>query len=113
MLTTNSFLKLTRQERDTGLLIRIRPRVICKDGFQISIQASGTCYCEPKNNYADEYKSVELGYPSEKEDLIMEYAEDKDDPTETVYGYVPVEVVDEMLKKHGGIVDIVKKNEGA
>jgi len=49
------------------------------------------------------YSSVELGYPSERDDLIMEYAEDQDNPTETVYGWVPIEVVEELLKKHGGI----------
>ena len=43
------------------------------------------------------------------EELIKEYAEfapfDKDttDYTDTVYPYVPVSVVDKVLKKHGGI----------
>ena len=30
----------------------------------------------------------------------MEYAEDPENPTETVYGYVPSEVVQAVLDKH-------------
>lgn len=117
MLNTNLFLKLTRHERSyPGLgpehnYLEIRPAVICADGFQISIQASEHHYCAPRNNMAKEYESVELGFPSEKEDLIMEYVEDDQDPTGTVYGWVPVEVVDKMLEKHGGIVDIRNAKE--
>ena len=33
----------------------------------------------------------------------MEYVEDYDNPTYTVYAYVPVEVVQEVIEKHGGI----------
>ena len=47
---------------------------------------------------------MELGYPSEPDELIEEYAEDWDDLTDTVYGYVPIEIVDKLLEKHGGIV---------
>ena len=34
----------------------------------------------------------------------MQYAEDKDEPTATVYGYVPVDTVYLLLTKHGGVV---------
>lgn len=114
MLKTDLFLKLTRHEvryyggiSSSGL--ETRPKVKCKDGFEISIQASEHCYCVPRNNDAEKYESVELGFPSEKEDLLMEYAEDDRTPTETIYAFVPVYVVDKVLEKHGGIVDIVTK----
>lgn len=29
-----------------------------------------------------------------------------DDPINSVYAYVPVEIVNKMLEKHGGIIDI-------
>lgn len=112
MLNTNLFLKLTRHEVKTnglyfvGKMLSTRPKVICKDGFKISIQASEVHYCSPRTSEVVIYDEVELGYPSEKESLIMEYAEDDGDPTKTVYGFVPVEIVDKMLEKHGGIVDI-------
>lgn len=37
--------------------------------------------------------------------LITDYAEDNT-YTDTVYGYVPVEIVDKLIEKHGGIVDL-------
>ena len=33
----------------------------------------------------------------------MDYCEDETKPTGTVYGYVPCAVVNEVIKKHGGI----------
>ena len=35
----------------------------------------------------------------------MEYAEDHDRPTGTVYSFVPHEVVHEVIMKHGGKKD--------
>ena len=83
---------------------RMYERVLCKDGFEVSIQANETSYCSPRTNNADKYEEVELGFPSMSEDLILDWAEDKDRPTETVYGYVPVKVVNLMIAKHGGVV---------
>lgn len=80
-----------------------RPRLYCNDGYSISVQASGFHYCKPRLNGIHDYESVELGYPSEVDELIKEYAEDDLDYTETVYGYVPIEIVEEIINKHGGI----------
>ena len=76
--------------------------VNCKSGFGISIQASSRGYCDPRNNTGP-YTSVELGFPTAPDSLIIGYAEDVDNPTETVYGYVPVGIVQALLIKHGGI----------
>jgi hypothetical protein len=81
-------------------------KVYCKDGFSISIQASKYHYCTPREDIGP-YSAFELGYPSIKEELIMEYAEDSNSPTDTIYGYVPLKVVENMIEKHGGI-DISK-----
>jgi len=78
-------------------------KVICKDGFSVSIQASKGNYCEPRIDDADLWSSVELGYPSQADWLITKYAEDKDTPTKTVYGWVPVHTVYLLLTKHGGV----------
>lgn len=114
---TNLFLKLTRivvkRKALNGSSLEmpeIRPWAICDDGFIISIQASYGHYCSPRVNGDDFYRTVELGYPSEFEELILEYAEDPDCPTGSVYANVPVDVVNEVLKKHGGIVDIKDKS---
>jgi len=84
------------------------PHIICEDGFSMSVQVGYSLYCTPKK-VAKRYSAVEIGYPSEPEELIKEYAEfapfdeDTTDYTDTVYPYVPVKIVDKVLKKHGGI----------
>ena len=78
--------------------------VECADGFTMSVQASSGNYCEPRENNADRYESVEIGYPSAKEPLLMPYAEEPSRPTDTVYGWVPADIVRHIIDKHGGIV---------
>ena len=49
---------------------------------------------------------IELGFPSRKEPLLSKYMDDADNPdTETTYSYVPIEVMDEVIQKHGGVVN--------
>jgi len=84
------------------------PHIVCTDGFTMSVQVGYSLYSEPKK-VAKRYSKVEIGYPSEHEPLIEEYAEcftfeELDiDFTDTIYPYVPVKIVDKVLKKHGGI----------
>ena len=84
------------------------PHIVCEDGFSMSVQVGYSLYSTPKK-VAKRYSAVEIGYPSEPEELIKEYAEfapfdeDTADYTDTVYPYVPVKIVDKVLKKHGGI----------
>ena len=79
--------------------------VICKDGFKMSVQANNTAYCDPRTVDADKYASVEIGFPSQREEMILEYAEDQGAPTNTVYAYVPSSLVSLVIAKHGGIVE--------
>ena len=86
------------------------PQIVCSDGFKMSVQVGFSLYSTPKK-VAKRYSAVEIGFPSEHEPLIEEYAEtfykedemDVTDYTDTVYPYVPVKIVDKVLKKHGGI----------
>ena len=80
-------------------------QVVCADGFTMSVQAHQGAYCEPRVSGAPKYTHVEVGFPSEREDLLMQFAEEPDKPTQTVYGWVPVQTVTNVLAKHGGIVD--------
>lgn len=83
-----------------------RPMAVCADGFSLSIQASKMHYCSPRVNLAScEYTKVELGCLSDTEEELLPYAENESRPKFTVYGYVPVETVDAVLAKHGGIVN--------
>lgn len=107
-MTVNEWIQITRKveyvDKGTGRTYEaVRPRVICADGYNVSIQANRYCYCDPRIDGAAYYHEVELGYPSMEDSLINCFAEDHDDYTDTVYGYVPVEIVDQLLEKHGGI----------
>lgn len=85
-------------------LQEIRPRIKCKDGFSMSVQAGRHFFCNPRCNLENgKYSAIEIGFPSEPEELIKEYAEDEKDYTQTVYGYVPVDIVGKVIEKHGGI----------
>ena len=76
--------------------------LVCKDGFKVSVQASATHYCAPRDNEGP-YNEFELGFPSEASALIQEYAEDAENPTSTVYGHVPLNTVLALLAEHGGV----------
>lgn len=101
--TVKAFLESTYNSKER---FPVRPSVICNDGFTVSIQGGDDFhYCTPHKR-ANEYETVELGYPSESDPLIMEYAEDPAIPTKTVYGFVPLDVVEKLIAKHGGISHI-------
>ena len=80
-------------------------RVVCLDGFSMSVQATETNYCTPRINGAERYTHVEVGFPSEEEELLMEWAEDREKPTDTVYPWVPSQLVALVCAKHGGIIE--------
>ena len=84
---------------------KLNATVKCGDGFTMSVQANDGAYCSPRIDNAIAYSSVEIGYPSEKEMLIMRYADSPNNPTDTVYGYVPAEIIVELIRKHGGMSD--------
>ena len=84
--------------------MKMNKNVVCKDGFTMSVQAGETQYCHPRETGADKYTEVEIGFPNRPEDLLLEFAEDGDRPTETVYPYVPAPLVTLVIAKHGGMV---------
>lgn len=98
-------------------MYKVRRRVVCADGFSLSVQASDFAYCDPRVDDADTYETVEVGYPSEKEPLLMEYIEVKHietkkgshrfppPPTKQVYPYVPSRLVRAVIELHGGMVE--------
>ena len=75
----------------------------CADGFTMSVQASETNYSMPRTDTGP-YVEAEVGFPSERESLLMRYAEDSKQPTNTVYGYVPRQVIINVIAKHGGMI---------
>lgn len=77
------------------------PDVVCANGFTMSVQASRTHYCSPRTDVGP-WQSVEIGFPNRIEPLLWEYAESPGRWTETVYGYVPVELAAAVIEVNGG-----------
>ena len=76
-------------------------RIICKDGFSMSVQAGDTLYCSPRSNQGP-WDEVEVGFPSHEDKDLLQYAERPNHPVDTVYAYVPVALVESVMEKHGG-----------
>ena len=76
-------------------------RIICKDGFSMSVQAGETLYCSPRSNIGP-WDLVEVGFPSHEDKELIPYAESPKYPKDTVYAYVPVDLVESVMEKHGG-----------
>lgn len=78
------------------------PRLVCADGFSVSVQASATHYCTPCDNVGP-YRSVEVAYPSEA--LPDLWAPFRDDPSEPlgIHANVPIENVLFLIAAHGGL----------
>jgi hypothetical protein len=69
----------------------------------LSVQAGKYLYCSPRENQVP-WTAVEVGFLSfVPSAVMMEYAEEADKPTETVYGYVPIEIVVDEINAHGGV----------
>jgi len=87
------------------MMKKLNKTIRCADGFSMSVQASSTSYCEPRVDNAEKYTAVEIGFPSQKEPLLMDWAEYPDRPTETIYGWVPTDRVSLIIAKHGGVTE--------
>ena len=85
--------------------------IVCKDGTTLSVQASENHYCRPRKNNGP-YNCVEVGYPSAKPpekwakffDGAYDDTWEETDGTGSVYGYVPIELVQKYIESHGGEV---------
>ena len=83
--------------------VRHRPKIVCTDGFKMSVQGHEMTYSIPKK-VATEFEAMEIGFPSQQEDLIMEFiVPPGDKPTQSVYGFIPIDLIEQIIEKHGGI----------
>ncbi len=85
----------------------IREMVKCNDGFTFSAQIHYGVNCNSKEAKSmKEITDMELGYPSEADDLIAPYANETEygtPLTQDVYGYTPIDVIVALVNKHGGL----------
>ena len=92
---------------DTGMVVfGSCPRMVCNDGFSMSVQADAFLMCSPRGD-AIPYSAVEVGLPSEVVPELLPYASKPDDPTQSVYGFVPVGIVEAVIRRHGGLIKSV------
>ncbi|MDP3936704.1 MAG: hypothetical protein Q8R92_01055 [Deltaproteobacteria bacterium] len=79
------------------------PIVECGNGLTMSVQTGPSHYCQPRDGFGPWFE-VEVGFPSAKVDEFMPFIDGKDsDPTDTVYGFVPINLVAEVIAKNGGM----------
>lgn len=102
----NAYLMSQRDENDDDVRndvgFPLAKRIECEDGFSLSVQATHGAYCSPRTNIGP-WSEVEVGFPSATPTEIMSYAETPETPTKTVYGYVPIRMVEALIEAHGGM----------
>lgn len=97
----SDWLAENRRPRCGGMVLRA-PVIVCGRGLQMSVQANRFCYCIPQRDTGP-YRWVEVGFPNRKIREFLRYAEDRKNPKGTVYGYVPVRVVEKVINRYGGV----------
>lgn len=76
------------------------PRIECNDGFSLSVQVGKYLYSTPQVDGAEEYISVEVGYPSEDDELLYDHMDGEGE----IGAFVPVAIVAQVIEKHGGMI---------
>lgn len=86
-------------------MFNLRPAIKCADGTTLSVQASAMHYCTPRLTNCRHYTEVEVGFPSSKPPESWRRFCEADFDTrwqDTVYCYVPVQLVWDYIQEHGG-----------
>lgn len=80
------------------------PRILCRDGFSISLVANRYGYCGSENGlrtFGLHWELLEWGFPSEEIDA-KKFNSEKNQTIDSIGGYVDVELIDELCEQHGG-----------
>jgi hypothetical protein len=84
--------------------IRFVHPLVCRDGFEMSVQASEHHYCMPRDN-AGPWTEFECGFPSKPVPELRDWKEEmeEDAPDEDcIFAYVPWSAVMLTIEKYGG-----------
>lgn len=108
-MTIIEFLRKYNKTRTPWNIPVIRPLVKCADGFTMSVQASASHYCIPREDGERYYSAVEVGYLSETTPEFFKYHTEGGG----VAAYVPIDEIQKVCDKHGGIVGADFSNDGA
>ena len=74
------------------------PRIHCGSGLSLSVQASPHHYCTPRGSHGP-WRTVEVGFPSRRLRTLLPWR----DGNSEVYVYVPVDKVNKIIARNGGI----------
>ena len=98
----NEYLKAHPRSRQTPTA----PRMRCADGTHLSVQASPSHYCLPRD-YDGPYSLVEVWCITGPRGKIItpRWGGDKDEP----HGFVPVAKVNAFIKRHGGLAKMTER----
>lgn len=97
----NTYIMAHKQAAGGGVRSVI-PRILCKNGFSLSVQAGSHAYCTPRLDRGP-WKTLEVGYPSRYTPDLMPYVEnDEIPPTESVYSNVPASLINRIVQRNGG-----------
>lgn len=92
----------------------IFPDMVCADGLRLSVQGHFGAYSYPRDDFADEYATVEIMGPPKADTLLAPFEREcnavGDDSM--IYPYVPVAVVAAVIQKHGGLASAVNSDTG-
>lgn len=112
----NEYIKVFYEKNDD---IRPLPWIMCRDGFRMSVQVGHGINSIPKHIIsAEEWKNgkryicVECGALNAEEEALKPYAEDPENLLKTIYAYVPANLVDVIIKIHGGMMNEEVENNG-
>lgn len=99
--------KGVNEECAKNMFLRTK-RLLLADGTSLSIQAGNGKYCSPRKDPDiadfDFFDEFEIGFPSKEIKEIISYAEDEENLTSTVYGYVPKELIRSLIAARGGVI---------
>ncbi len=104
-LTFNDYAILTYSENESI----DRPKIICRDGFEFWVETGENSHTEPNVQpfKTASFRSVEIVKPSAEDERLKVFANEylylSEPITESNIPYVPVELIEEMIKDHGGI----------
>lgn len=88
---------------------RIFPEMECADGFKMSVQGHYGAYSYPRDDFAESYLQFEVMCKREEDFEILGRGYDVDE--ERIYPYVPLAVVLNVIKSHGGLA-VTSRNRG-
>jgi len=85
--------------------VKLNKRILCADGFSMSVQANEFAYCEPRIDNAKKYEEVEIGFVTPCEEMLLPYTEVVLGEPTGIYPWVPRQAVINVIAKHGGIIE--------